>query len=112
MMVSSARGGLMDKAKTARWSVVMTITNLCRRLATAIPSKAIPSMHLSRPVCLAAVVLMTVISARALSREPSRPALLQAANVGGEYAGSDTCVVCHADQGRHFQNTVMGKAFA
>src|SRR5215475_3670678 len=29
-----------------------------------------------------------------------------------EYAGSETCVICHADQGQHFQNTVMGKAFA
>jgi DmsE family decaheme c-type cytochrome len=29
-----------------------------------------------------------------------------------EYAGSETCVICHADQGQHFQNTIMGKAFA
>ena len=29
-----------------------------------------------------------------------------------EYAGSDTCMICHADQSMHFQNTVMGKAFA
>src|SRR5262252_8514229 len=29
-----------------------------------------------------------------------------------EYAGSDTCMICHADQSTHFQNTLMGKAFA
>jgi DmsE family decaheme c-type cytochrome len=30
----------------------------------------------------------------------------------GDYVGMDTCVTCHADQGKHFQNTVMGHAFA
>ena len=29
-----------------------------------------------------------------------------------DYVGKEVCVACHADQGRHFQNTAMGKAFA
>src|SRR5881296_1651451 len=28
------------------------------------------------------------------------------------YVGSDTCTTCHEDEGRRFNNTVMGKAFA
>jgi hypothetical protein len=35
-----------------------------------------------------------------------------AAQVSDDYAGSDTCIICHADQGEHFKKTVMGKAFA
>src|SRR5436309_4120015 len=30
----------------------------------------------------------------------------------GDYAGQDVCVTCHVDEGKHFQHTVMGKAFA
>src|SRR5262245_18417740 len=30
----------------------------------------------------------------------------------GDYEDPEACIVCHADQGKHFQNTVMGKAFA
>jgi DmsE family decaheme c-type cytochrome len=30
----------------------------------------------------------------------------------GDYVGMDTCITCHADQGKHFQNTIMGRAFA
>src|SRR5262245_6622460 len=28
------------------------------------------------------------------------------------YIGSETCLICHAEQGQHFEKTVMGKAFA
>src|SRR5690242_12880254 len=30
----------------------------------------------------------------------------------GDYVGMDTCITCHADQGQHFQNTIMGHAFS
>ena len=30
----------------------------------------------------------------------------------GDYVASDTCVTCHADQGRRFNKTTMGKAMA
>ena len=63
-------------------------------------------------VCLAAIVWATVISTPASSRGQSKLAQAPAANAGGDYAGSDTCMICHADQGKHFQDTVMGKAFA
>jgi DmsE family decaheme c-type cytochrome len=35
-----------------------------------------------------------------------------AKQASAEYAGSDACVACHESEGKHFQNTVMGKAFA
>ena len=31
---------------------------------------------------------------------------------GGDYVGSDVCTTCHEAEGKHFQATVMGKAFA
>ena len=70
------------------------------------------TIRLSGLVCLVAVVLATMISTRAFSREQRRPAQAPPAVNAGDYAGSDTCIVCHADQGKHFQSTVMGKAFA
>lgn len=30
----------------------------------------------------------------------------------GDYIGKEACMACHPDQGRHFQSTAMGKAFA
>jgi len=68
-------------------------------------------IRLSGSVCVVAVVLALVISTRTSSPElgSPRPRLAQA---GSEYAGSEVCMACHADQGTHFQNTVMGKAFA
>ncbi len=30
----------------------------------------------------------------------------------GDYAGSETCILCHADQQRRFKNTIMGKVMA
>lgn len=75
------------------------------------------TIHLTVSLCLIAVVLASVISTRAASREQSKaaPAAIAkatAAKAGDDYVGSDTCLICHADQGKHFQNTVMGKAFA
>jgi DmsE family decaheme c-type cytochrome len=58
-------------------------------------------------------IVLAVISTRASGREPQRataPASVE--TPGGDYAGSDTCAICHADQAKHFQNTAMGKAFA
>src|SRR6185369_14440646 len=40
---------------------------------------------------------------------PLKPALPQES---GDYVGTEVCIACHADQGKHFQNTAMGKAFA
>src|SRR6266545_8039320 len=51
---------------------------------------------------LGAVVLLS--RAWALGQSPA------AAQSG--YVGSDTCTTCHDDEGRRFQGTVMGKAFA
>jgi len=70
------------------------------------------TIHLTVSACLVAVVLATVISTRASSREQSKVAQAAAVKAGDDYVGSDTCLICHADQGKHFQNTVMGKAFA
>lgn len=62
-------------------------------------------------VCL--VVLAALISARASGPQQSkRTVQAQAPAAGSDYAGSDTCIGCHPDQGKHFQSTVMGRAFA
>src|SRR5215475_16193801 len=63
--------------------------------------------------CLILIMLAFIasLSTRAAGREQSKALQVSSQNAEGEYAGSDTCVVCHADQGQHFQNTVMGKAF-
>src|SRR5205807_2391459 len=58
------------------------------------------------------IVFAIVISTRAAIPQVSKPAPAPAVVAGDEYAGSETCVICHADQGTHFKNTVMGKAFA
>src|SRR5262249_1603421 len=42
----------------------------------------------------------------------SNPTSASAQMSNAEYADPEACIVCHADQGKHFQNTVMGKAFA
>src|SRR5215510_4150317 len=101
----------MDKGKTTTRPVVMTITKAYKLVSSAILSQQIRSLSLSGLACVVAP-LAIVISSNALSGEQSRPATSEPANLNGEYAGSETCIVCHADQGRRFQNTVMGKAFA
>ena len=63
-------------------------------------------------ILLAGVVSAAVISTGVSSRLFGKPAQAAAAAGGPEYAGSETCVICHADQGQRFQSTVMGKAFA
>jgi len=67
---------------------------------------------ISSNLMFAGLVIATLISTSAFAREQIRPAQVRASNAGVDYAGSDTCLICHADQGRHFQNTPMGKAFA
>ena len=49
------------------------------------------------------VILTAVIKLMAQAKSPTSE---------GDYVGSDVCITCHADQGKHFQSTVMGKAFA
>src|SRR5215831_11592441 len=63
-------------------------------------------------VYLAGLVLAAAISIRASSPEQSKASQASESNVGGEYAGSEICIICHADQNKHFQSTAMGKAFA
>ncbi len=59
------------------------------------------------------LVLVTAILG-IVSFSPGQPARAAAAQAGasGEYVGRDTCVTCHEDQGKHFDQTTMGKAFA
>lgn len=57
----------------------------------------------SRAMRTLVVVLTAVIKLMAQAKSPTSE---------GDYVGSDVCITCHADQGKHFQSTVMGKAFA
>ena len=57
----------------------------------------------SRAMRTLVVVLTAVIKLMAQAKTPTSE---------GDYVGSDVCITCHADQGKHFQSTVMGKAFA
>jgi DmsE family decaheme c-type cytochrome len=60
-------------------------------------------------IALLAIVPL-VVSARVPAQEQVKPAAQAPAS--SDYVGSDTCITCHADQGKHFQSTIMGKAFA
>ena len=57
----------------------------------------------SRAMRTLVVVLTAVIKLMAQAKSPTSE---------GDYVGTDVCITCHADQGKHFQSTVMGKAFA
>ena len=57
----------------------------------------------SRAMRTLVVVLAAVIRLMAQAKSPTSE---------GDYVGSEVCITCHADQGKHFQSTVMGKAFA
>ena len=57
----------------------------------------------SRAMRTLVVILTAVIKLMAQAKSPTSE---------GDYVGSDVCITCHADQGKHFQSTVMGKAFA
>jgi hypothetical protein len=66
-----------------------------------------------RHTYLALGIAAAVLVVGMIGRSPSTVATpAPTTQTNGEYAGSETCVICHADQGQHFQNTVMGKAFA
>src|SRR5689334_15083411 len=56
------------------------------------------------PLVLLIVVVVGLIGTSKTSVATPPAAAPQA---GTDYAGSDTCMVCHADQSQHFQNTVM-----
>jgi DmsE family decaheme c-type cytochrome len=67
----------------------------------------------NRHTYLALGIAVAVLVIGMIGRSPSTVATpAPRTQTNGEYAGSDTCVICHSDQGQHFQNTVMGKAFA
>src|SRR5215468_3634234 len=72
-----------------------------------IASRALPSLAVF--VFLTTVPLL--VWGRGPIQEPGKPES-QSPAASGDYVGSDTCIACHADQGTHFQNTVMGRAFA
>ena len=57
----------------------------------------------SRAMRTLVVVLTAVIKLMAQAKSPTSE---------GDYVGSEVCITCHADQGKHFQSTIMGKAFA
>ncbi len=57
------------------------------------------------------ILMLLLISTRAASPRPAEEQKAQTAATA-EYAGSEACALCHEDQTKHFQNTVMGKAFA
>jgi DmsE family decaheme c-type cytochrome len=46
------------------------------------------------------------------SNAGGQAATAQASKADGDYVGSETCVTCHQDQQRRFQNTLMGKVMA
>jgi DmsE family decaheme c-type cytochrome len=57
------------------------------------------------------LVIFIVFSGRISAQEkPVVPATAPAA--AGDYVGSEVCTSCHEAEGKHFQATVMGKAFA
>ena|SRR5215469_7624548 len=47
---------------------------------------------------------------QARAQEAAKPTSQAPPNT--DYIGMDTCLTCHADQGKHFENTIMGHAFA
>src|SRR5262245_40487422 len=65
--------------------------------------------HTCLTLGIAAAVLIVATIGRG-SSTVATPA--PAPQTSEEFAGSDTCLICHADQALHFQSTVMGKAFA
>ena len=69
------RGALMKNGKTAAWLVGMTKT----------------AAH-TLGFCAISAILLALTSI---------PGFSQATTSAGDYAGSDTCLICHADQGRH-----------
>src|SRR5437588_1641239 len=64
-------------------------------------------------IFLSTLVVPLLIWGRGPGQEPTkRDAQAPSMTTGSDYVGSDTCITCHADQGKHFQSTIMGKAFA
>ncbi len=63
-------------------------------------------------MCLVAGGLVTLTSINTSGNQQTRTAPQAPAGNAGDYAGSDMCITCHAEQGKHFSHTVMGKAFA
>ena len=61
---------------------------------------------------LVGFVLVGALTGLTATRKTTVAIPQEATQLSNEYAGSETCMICHADQSRHFQNTVMGKAFA
>src|SRR5690348_5396893 len=80
-----------------------------------LPTRCAPSLISFRPLRLLTVIalfttLALLVWGSAPAQEPAKPD--SQSPPSGDYVGMDTCITCHADQGTHFQNTVMGRAFA
>src|ERR1043166_6129227 len=66
-----------------------------------------PHTYVALLFAVLAVVLAVMTASKTTAAIPTpRP------QAGAGYIGSEACIACHPDQGKHFQGTVMGKAFA
>jgi DmsE family decaheme c-type cytochrome len=67
-----------------------------------------------RLLCVLAltVALLCVLPAAAQTPPASKPAPSAGPPADSQYVGSDTCVTCHEDESKRFNQTPMGKAFA
>jgi DmsE family decaheme c-type cytochrome len=64
-------------------------------------------------ITLLAVFLPAGVSTRASGRQQqSATTQTRPERAGEDYAGSEVCIACHADQVKRFQSTMMGRAFA
>jgi DmsE family decaheme c-type cytochrome len=66
------------------------------------------------PTAALPLMSMHAVSADQGAPAPAPQAKTQpvAAKADGDYVGSETCLACHEDQHKRFNNTVMGKIFA
>ncbi|MBI2677699.1 MAG: ammonia-forming cytochrome c nitrite reductase subunit c552 [Candidatus Koribacter versatilis] len=77
--------------------------------------------HRSRTIALLAIIFGIALLYSALAATPpagqstgqkAAPASAPASAQDSDYVGQETCVTCHDEQGKHFANTPMGKAFS
>ena len=82
--------------------------------------------HRSRKTALLALIIFSCVlvsyagqpatapagQAATTASKPKPAEAPKTADANSDYVGQETCVTCHADQGKHFDNTPMGKAFA
>jgi len=58
------------------------------------------------------VLLIVIPSSGRMSAQEQKVSPAAAPAAASDYVGSEVCVACHEAEGKHFQATVMGKAFA